>query len=184
MSYRKSLKEIRATLKAQPEMDYSMSMKELCKNCGGEHVVEKCMKGKSYNDMKKMDLEKSKADKGLSENQKQQARAYRSFSHNVGVHKTHSSETPGMSTMGANVRAAKRSGSSLNQKFHTDAAKRAVSYVNSDSKRIRPDLPKSEMKPGMSYNQLKKQELEKSQESLESQAPSAIDKAKQIIGKS
>lgn len=184
MSYRKSLNEIRTTLKAQPEMDYSMINKAQCKKCGEQHVVEECMKGKSYNDMKKMDLEKSKADRGLSQNQKQQARAHRSFSHNVGVHKPHSSETPGMSTMGANIRAAKRSGSPLNQKFHTDAVKRAVSYVGSDSKRIQPDLPKSELKPGMSYNQLKKQELEKSQADTESRAASAVDKAKQIIGKS
>ena len=184
MSYTKALKEIRSTLKAQPEMDYSMNNKELCKNCGGEHALEKCMKGKSYNDMKKMELEKSKADKGFSENQKQQARAHRSFSHNVGVHKPHSSETPGMSTMGANVRAAKRSGSSLNQKFHTDAAKRAVSYVSSDSKRIQPDLPKSELKSGMSYNQLRNQELEKSQRSAKAQGSSALDKAKKIIRKS
>lgn len=183
MSFTKTIKEIRTTLKNQQEMDYSMDKKELCKNCGGDHELEKCMKGKSYNDMKKMDLEKSKSDRGLSENQKQQARAHRSFSHNVGVHKPHSSETPGMSTMGANVRAAKRSGSALNEKFHTDAAKRAVSYVSSDSKRIQPDLPKSELKPGMSYNQLKKQELEKSQESARSESPSALDKAKQIIRK-
>lgn len=49
MSFIKTIKAIRTTLKEQQEMDYSMDKKELCKNCGGDHELEKCMKGKSYN---------------------------------------------------------------------------------------------------------------------------------------
>lgn len=94
---------------------------------------------------KSEEMAKAKVDEGKSLNEKQQARAHRSFSQNVGVHKPHDKSTPGESTMGVNARlAAQKPAGSTNRKFHEDAAKRAVSYVSSDSKKIQPSLPKSE----------------------------------------
>ena len=46
----------------------------LCKNCGGEHELKKCMKGRSYKDMKKDETAVGSSDMSMSEKKAEPAK--------------------------------------------------------------------------------------------------------------